>query len=59
MEIMRSHFGIGMAYDALDGLNVHTQCLHTLKKVWRTIQRNAPNKSGMQLFWPSNAAYIE
>ena len=32
---------------------------NTLKKVWRTIQRNAPNKSGIQLFWPSNAAYIE
>ena len=28
MEIMLSHFGIGMAYDALDGLNVHTQRLH-------------------------------
>ena len=24
--------------------------LNTLKKVWRTIQRNAPNKSGIQLF---------
>ena len=50
MEIMRSHFGVGMAYDALDGLDIHAQCLHTLKKVWRTIQRNAPNKSGMRLF---------
>ena len=28
MEIMLSHFGIGMAYDALDGLNIHAQCLH-------------------------------
>ena len=28
MEIMLSHFGIGMAYDALDGLNVHAQRLH-------------------------------
>ena len=28
MEIMRSHFGIGMAYDALDGLYIHTQRLH-------------------------------
>ena len=28
MEIMRSHFGVGMAYDALDGLNIHTQRLH-------------------------------
>lgn len=28
MEIMRSHLGAGMAYDALDGLNVHTQRLH-------------------------------
>ena len=28
MEIMLSHLGVGMAYDALDGLNVHTQCLH-------------------------------
>ena len=28
MEIMRSHLGIGMAYDALDGLNVYTQRLH-------------------------------
>ena len=25
MEIMLSHLGVGMAYDALDGLNVHTQ----------------------------------
>ena len=24
MEIMRSHLGAGMAYDALDGLNIHT-----------------------------------
>jgi hypothetical protein len=28
MEIMLSHFGIGMAYDALDGLNIHAQRLH-------------------------------
>ena len=28
MEIMFSHFGIGMAYDALDGLNIHAQRLH-------------------------------
>ena len=28
MEIMLSHFGIGMAYDALDGLDVHAQRLH-------------------------------
>ena len=28
MEIMRSHLGVGMAYDALDGLNVHAQRLH-------------------------------
>ena len=28
MEIMLSHFGIGMAYDALDGLDIHAQCLH-------------------------------
>ena len=28
MEIMRSHLGVGVAYDALDGLNVHTQRLH-------------------------------
>ena len=59
MEIMLSHLGIGVAYDALDGLDIHAQRLHTLKKVWRTIQRNAPNKSEIQLFWPSNAAYIE
>ena len=25
MEIMLSHFGIGMAYDALDGLDIHAQ----------------------------------
>ena len=25
MEIMLSHLGIGVAYDALDGLNVHAQ----------------------------------
>ena len=29
MEIMLSHFGIGMAYDALDGLNIHAQRLHS------------------------------
>ena len=28
MEIMLSHLGIGMAYDALDGLNIHAQRLH-------------------------------
>lgn len=28
MEIMRSHLGVGVAYDALDGLNIHTQRLH-------------------------------
>ena len=28
MEIMLSHLGVGVAYDALDGLNVHAQCLH-------------------------------
>ena len=28
MEIMLSHLGIGVAYDALDGLNVHAQRLH-------------------------------
>ena len=28
MEIMLSHLGVGVAYDALDGLNVYTQCLH-------------------------------
>ena len=32
---------------------------NTLKKVWRTIQRNAPNKSGMRLFWHSNATCME
>ena len=29
MEIMLSHLGVGMAYDALDGLNIHAQRLHT------------------------------
>ena len=28
MEIMLSHFGIGMAYDALDGLYIDAQRLH-------------------------------
>lgn len=28
MEIMRSHLGVGAAYDALDGLNIHTQRLY-------------------------------
>ena len=28
MEIMLSHLGVGMTYDALDGLNVHAQRLH-------------------------------
>ena len=28
MEIMLSHLGVGMAYDALDGLDVHAQRLH-------------------------------
>ena len=28
MEIMLSHLGVGVAYDALDGLDVHAQCLH-------------------------------
>ena len=28
MEIMLSHFGVSVSYDALDGLNVHTQRLH-------------------------------
>ena len=28
MEIMLSHLGIGMAYDALDGLDIHAQRLH-------------------------------
>ena len=28
MEIMLSHLGVGVAYDALDGLNVHAQRLH-------------------------------
>ena len=45
MEIMRSHFGIGMAYDAQDGLDIHAQRLHTLKKVWRTIQGTTLNTS--------------
>ena len=27
MEIMLSHLGIGMAYDALDGLDIHAQRL--------------------------------
>ena len=30
MEIMLSHLGVGMAYDALDGLNIHAQRLHGL-----------------------------
>ena len=30
MEIMLSHLGIGMAYDALDGLNIHAQRLQTI-----------------------------
>ena len=29
MEIMLSHLGVGVTYDALDGLNIHAQCLHT------------------------------
>ena len=28
MEIMLSHLGVGMAYDALDGLYIHAQRLH-------------------------------
>ena len=28
MEIMLSHLGVGVAYDALDGLDIHAQCLH-------------------------------
>ena len=28
MEIMRSHLGVGVAYDALDGLNIHARRLH-------------------------------
>ena len=28
MEIMLSHLGVDMAYDALDGLDVHAQRLH-------------------------------
>ena len=28
MEIMLSHLGIGVAYDTLDGLDIHAQCLH-------------------------------
>ena len=28
MEIMLSHLGVGVDYDTLDGLNVHTQRLH-------------------------------
>ena len=28
MEIMLSHLGVGMTYDALDGLNIHAQRLH-------------------------------
>ena len=28
MEIMLSHFGIRMAYNALDGLNIYAQRLH-------------------------------
>ena len=28
MEIMFSHLGVGMAYDALDGLDIHAQRLH-------------------------------
>ena len=28
MEIMLSHLGIGVAYDALDGLDIHAQRLH-------------------------------
>ncbi len=28
MEIMLSHLGVGMAYDTLDGLNIHAQRLH-------------------------------
>ena len=33
MEIMLSHFGVGMAYDALDGLNIHAQRLHALTNI--------------------------
>ena len=28
MEIMLSHLGVGMAYDALDGLDIYAQRLH-------------------------------
>ena len=28
MEIMLSHLGIGVAYDTLNGLDIHAQCLH-------------------------------
>ena len=28
MEIMLSHLGVGVAYDALDGLDIHAQRLH-------------------------------
>ena len=28
MEIVRSHLGVGVAYDALDGLDIHAQRLH-------------------------------
>ena len=28
MEIMLSHLGIGVAYDTLDGRDIHAQCLH-------------------------------
>ena len=31
MEIMLSHLSVGVAYDALDGLNIHTQRLHRVK----------------------------
>ena len=30
MEIMLSHLGVGMAYDTLDGLNIHAQRLHAV-----------------------------
>ena len=37
MEIMLSHLGIGMAYDALDGLNIHAQRLSRLFSLYQSI----------------------
>ena len=30
MEIMLRHIGVGVAYDALDGLDIHAQSLHLI-----------------------------